>query len=488
MNARRIFAWFAFAVVACSIGPRLQAATFVVAIPGFNFRPTNLLINVADSVKWTNAHSGTIHDTTYGISNTPPAQRLWASPPLDADLGPNTFTFTFSNAGYYPYLCKQHVIDNPVAPQQTGSVTVITGNLPPFTHITSPAANARFTNGPSITNVPLLSIAANAADTNGAVARVDFFVSGRLVATDSAAPYTASVPGTQFTFGTNVLTTVAVDNLGATATSPPVNIIVTNLATTNVVVVQSFAFSPQTITVAAGSSIVWSNLDAFSHTATGNAASLEPLCGASVLLSGTVRCTNRFMTPGVYPYFCSIHSTMMGTVIVMNAASTPIVNLTKPSAGGLFLTNAPIALEATASDANGIASVSYVRAGNMLLGSNTVAPDSASAALPAGAHSLFARALDTLGFGAVTPPVAVSVVTPAMLLLSSPRNDEGLFGVDLATTAGLTYVVQQAPLMSDAPAWNSITTNVATGVVLRVTDPTPILTRTQSYYRAFILP
>ena len=126
MKFSRILRFVAFLVVAVfSIFSVRAATTFVVQMPGFTFRPTNLTINVSDSVRWTNAHSGVTHDTTHGTASTPAGSRLWASPSLNSGLG-ETFTFTFSNAGYYPYICNQHVVLNPVAPQQTGSVTVTT--------------------------------------------------------------------------------------------------------------------------------------------------------------------------------------------------------------------------------------------------------------------------------------------------------------------------------------------------------------------------
>ena len=211
MKISRILRFVAFAAVAFSSLLTVRAATtFVVQSPGFSFRPTNLTINVNDSVRWTNSHPGVTHDTTQGIASTPAASRLWASGLLDSSLG-QTFTFTFSNAGYYPYICKRHVVDNPVALQQTGSVTVTTANLAPSINFTNPLNNT------SLANVAGVTLFVHATDTNGAVANVKFFDNGVLLGMDTTFPY--SFFASNLAPGLHPFTAVVTDNLGLTATS-----------------------------------------------------------------------------------------------------------------------------------------------------------------------------------------------------------------------------------------------------------------------------
>ena len=282
MKFSRILRFVAFlAVAVSSVLPARAATTFVVQSPGFSFRPTNLTINVNDSVRWTNSHSGVTHDTTFGTATTPATNRLWSSGPLDSGLG-QTFTFTFSNAGYYPYICNQHVVLNPVAPQQTGSVTVTTANLAPSINFTSPLNNAR------ATNVAGVTLFVDATDTNGAVANVRFFDSGVLLGMDTTPPY--SFFASNLAPGLHPFTAVVTDNLGLTATSSVVNVTVSTVPVTNLVRVTNFLFSPAVVTVAAGSLVIFSNSTSggFSmlHTATGVGGSLEPLCGVTTLTSG----------------------------------------------------------------------------------------------------------------------------------------------------------------------------------------------------------
>ena len=89
-------------------------------------------------------------------------------------------------------------------------------NAPPSVRLTSPA------NGATFTSPATIALAATASDADGTVTQVAFYNGSTLVATDTAAPYTFSwsnVPP-----GSYALTAVATDNLGASTTSPAVNI------------------------------------------------------------------------------------------------------------------------------------------------------------------------------------------------------------------------------------------------------------------------
>lgn len=67
-------------------------------------------------------------------------------------------------------------------------------------------------------------------------------------------------------------------------------------------------------TIVAGQTIMWTNNDSVSHTATAD----DNSWGTGTLKTGQ-RFVRRFDTPGTYTYFCSYHSEMTGTVIVEEA-------------------------------------------------------------------------------------------------------------------------------------------------------------------------
>ena len=93
-------------------------------------------------------------------------------------------------------------------------------NTPPTISITAPAT------GTTAASPANIEIQATAADTDGAVARVEFLVNGVLAATDTTAPYSATVAFP--TADESVFTAVAYDNLGGVTVSAPVPITVTS--------------------------------------------------------------------------------------------------------------------------------------------------------------------------------------------------------------------------------------------------------------------
>ena len=80
---------------------------------------------------------------------------------------------------------------------------------------------------------------------------------------------------------------------------------------TEAVHIKNLAFSPATITVKAGSTVVWTNDDAIQHDVTFDGGSI-----ASSVLNHSDTFSHTFPTAGTYHYICSIHPFMHGTVIV----------------------------------------------------------------------------------------------------------------------------------------------------------------------------
>ncbi|AUP77368.1 Ig-like domain-containing protein [Flavivirga eckloniae] len=106
-----------------------------------------------------------------------------------------------------------------------GSVVTITGNLSsPTCSITSPV------NGQSYTAPQNITIDASAADSDGTIANVEFFVNGNSIGTDATSPYSKNynIPSD----GAYTLTAVATDNDGLTTTTDTVNIAVGVVAQT----------------------------------------------------------------------------------------------------------------------------------------------------------------------------------------------------------------------------------------------------------------
>ena len=112
------------------------------------------------------------------------------------------------------------------------------GNVPPTISITSPANNASFPAGSSIT------VTANASDADGSVRKVEFYNAGVLLATDSVAPYT--VTGANIEAGSYVVTAIATDNKGATRVSDTVRITVTACTGSGAITAEGYTNIPGT--------------------------------------------------------------------------------------------------------------------------------------------------------------------------------------------------------------------------------------------------
>jgi plastocyanin len=80
---------------------------------------------------------------------------------------------------------------------------------------------------------------------------------------------------------------------------------------TNEVWIQSMAFSPSVITIAAGATITWTNKDAVAHTVTSDNGLFD-----SSTISGGGTYSHMFATPGTYLYHCAFHLSMTAKVIV----------------------------------------------------------------------------------------------------------------------------------------------------------------------------
>ena len=119
----------------------------------------------------------------------------------------------------------------------TGTSTIITmnvlANVPATVAITSPASNAVISSyassaaasgaGQALTNV---TFTADAADSDGTVTQVEFFVNGVSVGVDATAPYSATWASTS---GTKTIVAKATDSNGAITTSATLTLVINDL-------------------------------------------------------------------------------------------------------------------------------------------------------------------------------------------------------------------------------------------------------------------
>jgi plastocyanin len=79
----------------------------------------------------------------------------------------------------------------------------------------------------------------------------------------------------------------------------------------NTVAIRNFAFAPQVLTIAAGTTVTWTNADDEPHLV---AAADKSFRSAALDTGGSFAFT--FAKAGEYAYFCALHPHMTGKIIV----------------------------------------------------------------------------------------------------------------------------------------------------------------------------
>jgi uncharacterized protein (TIGR03118 family) len=180
------------------------AANLTVDIQNFAFVPRALTVAPGDTVTWMNKDVSE-HTSTSGTPTAPDG--LWNSGALAQG---QTFSFTFTNAGNFPYFCSFH--------SMLGSVTVqSTQPTGPAISITSPA------NDTTISAAGPVTFTASAAATGGTISQVEFLEGTTSLGVVTSSPYTLDV---NLVAGAHTITARATDSNGATTTSTAITLTV----------------------------------------------------------------------------------------------------------------------------------------------------------------------------------------------------------------------------------------------------------------------
>jgi LmbE family N-acetylglucosaminyl deacetylase len=349
-------------------------------------------------------------------------------------------------------------------------------SAPPTATVTAPAAGATFTAPATI------AIAANASDTDGTVARVEFLANGSVVGEDTTSPYTFSWSGVAV--GSYNLSARAVDNAGAVGSSTTVPVTVeqasapppgtgtgllgdyfdnsdlTSLRASRIDATVDFDWgtgSPDASIAADTFSAQWNGRvePRFSETYTFYTVSDD---GVRLWVDGRLVIDNwTFHAPTEnsgtialvagqqYDIELEYFEGSSGAVakLLWSSASQPkqiipqtqlyppglanerpTVAITSPLPGASYTAPASIDISASAADSDGtIARVEFLVDGS-LLASDTTAPYQATWSLaPAGDHELVAHAFDNLGAVTSSAPVSVAVQNPSA---PPPGTGDGL--------------------------------------------------------------
>jgi plastocyanin len=80
------------------------------------------------------------------------------------------------------------------------------------------------------------------------------------------------------------------------------------------ITIENFAFSPATLAVKTGTTVTWTNRDSAPHIVVSDTGAQQAFSSNS--LSDGASFTFTFTQAGTYPYHCSIHPSMKGTITV----------------------------------------------------------------------------------------------------------------------------------------------------------------------------
>ena len=337
-------------------------------------------------------HSVNMEQRYIPLSFTAGSGTLTATAPANANVAPPGMYMLFAvNADGVPSVAK---------------MVTLRGNAPPSTALTQPA------NGASFVAPADVAIAATASDTDGTVAKVEFFNGTEKLGEDTTAPYTYAWNGVGT--GTYTLTARATDNLGATTTSAARTITVTGNAAPSTALTQpadgaSF-IAPADVAIAATAS----DTD-------GTVAKVEFFNGTEKLGEDTTApYTYAWNGVGTGTYTLTARATdnlgatttsAARTITVRAGNSPPSVSITSPTNGQSFPRNPPITINATAADTDGtVTRVEFFTAdGATKIGEDTTAPYSFKWKAPAGNQQLRARATDNNGATTTSAAVGITV-------------------------------------------------------------------------------
>lgn len=304
---------------------------------------------------------------------------------------------------------QNYVFSNPTGSELTASFltgTLGAANQAPTVNITSPANGASFLTGATIT------LSASAADADGTVSSVEFFVDGVSVGVDNTSPYSATYVGVA---GSHTVTARATDDLGAQTTSAGVSITVANNP-------------PPTCSITApatGSSYVVGDAVSITASATDNVsvASVEFFVDGVLLSTDNTSPYAASYTAALGTHSITARATdNLGAQTTSSAVSISVINnvpptvsITSPSNGANYTFPANVTFTATAADANGtVSSVGFYVNGS-LVGSDNTSPFSFTWTSVIGTALVTAVATDDRGATTTSAAVTVNIIDPNAL-------------------------------------------------------------------------
>jgi parallel beta-helix repeat protein len=260
---------------------------------------------------------------------------------------------------------------------------------------------------------------------------VNFYVNGALTGIATNSPYSITCTPT---VGSNQLVAVAVDRVGDSVTSAPVNVTISPFTVQITSPAQGSTFRAGTnLLVTAGVSNVLGpvSVDFYVNGALAGAATNSPYAFAWTPLVGS----NQLVAIAVDRVGDSATSAPVNVTI-----SPFTVQITSPAQGSTFPAGTNLLVTAAVNSVVGPVSVSFYVNG-ALAAVDTAAPYSAICTPSVGSNQLVVVAVDRAGDSVTSPPVNVTI-TPFSVQITSPAQGSTFpAGTNLLVTAGVSNVL-----------------------------------------------
>jgi len=347
---------------------------------------------------------------------------------------PYSISWTNVPAGVHSLTAKAWDNTGAATTSAVRTITVSAINTAPTASLSAPANNSTWVTPASIT----VSATAKAPETNDTIAKVEFYAGATLIGTDATSPYSiswASPPA-----GVHTLTAKSYDGQGGVTTSAvrTVTVNAANLPPTvslSAPANKSSWVSPAAITVSATAKAPETN---------DTVAKVEFYAGATLIGTDTTSPYSiswasppagvHTLTAKAYDGQGGVTTSAARMVTVYAENLPPTVSLSGPANNSTWVSPASITVSATAKAPETNDTVAKVEfyAGATLIGTDTTSPYSISwASLPAGVHTLTAKAYD--GQGGVTTSAARTVTVstsndPPSVSLTAPAAGSSYTG------------------------------------------------------------
>jgi len=346
-------------------------------------------------------------------------------------LGSDTtspYGYTWGNVPAGSYSVKAVATDNKGAStaSPTSLITVMAPNVPAVPAPNVPPTVSVMTDKMSYTAPASIAMTAAAADSDGTVARVDFYAGTTLVGWVRSSPFAFAWTGVPA--GSYAIKAVATDNSGATTTSTAVNVTVSapNMAPT-------VSVNTDKSTYTAPASVAMTAVAADSD---GAVVKVDFYAGASLVGSAATApfaFTWNGAAAGSYPVKAvatdnrgAVTTSAIVTVTVSAPNAAPMVSVTTDKSS--YTAPASVVMTAAAADSDGTVTKVDFYAGAALVGSDTTSPfEFTWSGAAVGTYAVKAIATDNSGATTTSTAVNVTVSAPNVAPTVSVNTDKSTY-------------------------------------------------------------